>query len=118
MNNIKVNPDTSTTNIDHLYPISASLSQTLVNLNYGTDGIDKIADLRELFYIGRDNRLDPIEDSVYYDWQKTIFNEFMKGKDLYLQDSCNGYWAIVHQRTMTIETGYGRFKHYYTNGRE
>ncbi|ABR24594.1 hypothetical protein phi1p084.1 [Escherichia phage Phi1] len=42
----------------------------------------------------------------------------MKGKDLYLQYSCNGYWAIVHQRTMTIETGYGRFKHYYTNGRE
>lgn len=62
--------------------------------------------------------MDKIEDSVYYDWQKTIFNEFMKGKDLYLQDSCNGYWAIVHQRTMTIETGYGRFKHYYTNGRE
>lgn len=66
MNNIKVNPDTSTTNIEHLYPISASLSQTLVNLNYGTDGTDKIADLRELFYIGRDNRLDPIGDSVYH----------------------------------------------------
>lgn len=55
---------------------------------------------------------DKIEDSVYYNWQITIFNEFLKGKDLYLQDSCNGYWAIVKQRDMTIETGYGRFKHY------
>ena len=63
MDNIKVNPNTSTANINHLYPISASLSQTLVNLNYGNDKID---DLRELFYIGRDNRLDRIEDSVYY----------------------------------------------------
>lgn len=59
-----------------------------------------------------------LEDAVYYDWQITIFNEFLKGKDLYLQDSCNGYWAIVRQKDMSIETGYGRFKHYYTNGRE
>ena len=63
MDSIKVNPNTLTANINHLYPISASLSQTLVNLNYGNDKID---DLRELFYIGRDNRLDRIEDSVYY----------------------------------------------------
>ena len=63
MDSIKVNPNTSTANINHLYPISASLSRTLVNLNYGNDKID---DLRELFYIGRDNRLDRIEDSVYY----------------------------------------------------
>lgn len=53
-----------------------------------------------------------LEDAVYYDWQITIFNEFLKGKDLFLQDSCNGYWAIVRQRDMSIETGYGRFKHY------
>ncbi|QEG05397.1 hypothetical protein JK32_00086 [Shigella phage JK32] len=53
-----------------------------------------------------------LADAVYYDWQITIFNEFLKGKDLYLQDSCNGYWAIVRQRDMSIETGYGRFKHY------
>lgn len=59
-----------------------------------------------------------LEDAVYYDWQITIFNEFLKGKDLYLQDSCNGYWAIVRQKDMSIETGYGRFKHYYTNGLE
>lgn len=56
--------------------------------------------------------MDSIGDSVYYDWQITIFNEFLKGKDLYLQDSCNGYWAIVRQHNMSIETGYGRFKHY------
>ena len=62
--------------------------------------------------------MDSLGDSVYYDWQITIFNEFLKGKDLYLQDSCNGYWAIVRQKDMSIETGYGRFKHYYANGLE
>lgn len=55
-----------------------------------------------------------INDAIYYDWQITIFNEFLKGRDLFLQDSCNGYWAIVRQRDMSIETGYGRFKHYLT----
>ena len=65
MNSIQVNPNpnTSTTNINHLYPISASLSRTLVNLNYGAD---KIADLRDLFYIGKDNRLNSVGDSVYH----------------------------------------------------
>lgn len=62
--------------------------------------------------------MDSLADAVYYDWQITIFNEFLKGKDLYLQDSCNGYWAIVRQKDMSIETGYGRFKHYFVNGRE
>lgn len=56
--------------------------------------------------------MDNLEHAIYYDWQITIFNEFLKGKDLYMQDSCNGYWAIVRQRDMSIETGYGRFKHY------
>lgn len=53
-----------------------------------------------------------IEDAVYYDWQITIFNEWLKGQDLYLQDSKNGYWCIAHQHNMSIETGYGAFKHY------
>ena len=56
--------------------------------------------------------MQKLDDAVYYDWQITIFNEFLKGKDLFLQDSCNGYWAIVRQKDMSIETGYGRFKHY------
>ena len=63
MNSIQVNPNTSTTNINHLYPISTYLSQTLVNLNYGND---TIADLRELFYVGKDDRLNSVGDSVYH----------------------------------------------------
>ena len=66
MDNIKVNPNTSTANINHLYPISTSLSQTLVNLNYGNDTIN---DLRRLFYVGKvgdDSRLDSVGNSVYH----------------------------------------------------
>lgn len=66
MNSIQVNPNTSTANINHLYPISVSLSQTLVNRNYGND---KIEDLRRLFYVGKvgdDSRLDSVGDSVYH----------------------------------------------------
>lgn len=66
MNSIQVNPNTSTANINHLYPISASLSRTLVDLNYGNG---KIEDLRRLFYVGKvgdDSRLDSVGDSVYH----------------------------------------------------
>lgn len=76
--------------------------------------IDELVDLIE----DPHGWMDSIKDSVYYDWQTTIFNEFLKGKDLYLQDSCNGYWAIIRQKDMSIETGYGRFKHYLANGLE
>ena len=70
--------------------------------------IDELVELMEDVHGWMGN----LEVADYYDWQVTIFNEFLKGKDLYLQDSCNGYWAIVRQKDMTIETGYGRFKHY------
>ena len=63
MENIRVNPNTSTAEVNHLYPISVSLSQTLVNRNYGDT---KIADLRRLFYVGADPRLDSVEDSIYH----------------------------------------------------
>ena len=63
MNSIQVNPNTSTTNINHLYPISTSLSKTLVNLNYGNDTIE---DLRRLFYLGKDDRLNSVGDSIYH----------------------------------------------------
>lgn len=67
MNSIIVNPNTSISNINHLYPISASLSRKLVQLNYGVDnhGVDKITDLRNLFYKGDDSRLDSAGESVY-----------------------------------------------------
>ena len=63
MKNIRVNPKTSTTEVNHLYPISASLSRTLVEHNYGDTKID---DLRRLFYLGKDDRLNSVGDSAYH----------------------------------------------------
>lgn len=77
MNSIIVNPNTSISNINHLYPISASLSRKLVQLNYGVDnhGDDKITDLRNLFYKGNDPRLFTAKDYIYNNYRQNNVDE-------------------------------------------
>ena len=77
MNRIIVNPNTSISNINHLYPISASLSRKLVQLNYGIDnhGDDKITDLRNLFYNGNDPRLYTAQDYLYNNYRQNNVDE-------------------------------------------
>ena len=77
MNSIIVNPNTSISNINHLYSISASLSRKLVQLNYGVDnhGDDKITDLRNLFYKGNDPRLYTAQDYLYNNYRQNNVDE-------------------------------------------